>query len=123
MIWSSLARNRSSDFAASRCLGRIQPSDARSESRAGLAENCQKRNRKIHPPHGPEPCDFKTAFNDDFDSRSSCYTIFTGDESTFDNTDVPGIGPVTARVGVSPGPLGQCEPHGRFAADQQRTTQ
>ena len=43
-------------------------------------------------------------------------------ESTFDNTDVPGIGPVTARVGVSPGPLVQCEPQSRFAAGQQLTT-
>ena len=43
-------------------------------------------------------------------------------ESTFDNTDVPGIGPVTARVGVSPGPLVQCEPQSRFAAGQKLTT-
>jgi hypothetical protein len=44
-----------------------------------LAEYSQKRNRKIPPPHGPEPCDFKTALNGDFDSRSSGYPIFTGD--------------------------------------------
>src|SRR5262245_28713432 len=43
-----------------------EPSDARSESRDRLAENRQKRNRKIRPPHGPEPCDFKTALNGDF---------------------------------------------------------
>src|SRR5262249_33841299 len=43
-----------------------EPSDARSESRAGPAETRQKRNRKIRPPHGPEPCDFKTALNGDF---------------------------------------------------------
>src|SRR5262245_24486081 len=56
-----------------------EPSDARSESRARLAENRQKRNRKIRPPHGPEPCDFKTALNGDFDSCSNGYAIFTGD--------------------------------------------
>jgi hypothetical protein len=44
-----------------------------------LGEYSQKRNRKIPPPHGPEPCDFKTALNGDFDSRSSGYAIFTGD--------------------------------------------
>jgi hypothetical protein len=44
-----------------------------------LGEYSQKRNRKIPPPHGPEPCHFKTALNGDFDSRSSGYAIFTGD--------------------------------------------
>jgi hypothetical protein len=44
-----------------------------------LAEYSQKRNRKIPPPHGLEPCDFKTALNGDFDSRSRGDAIFTGD--------------------------------------------
>src|SRR5262245_63464586 len=43
-----------------------EPSDARSESRAGPAENRQKRNRKIRPTHGPETCDFKTDHTADF---------------------------------------------------------
>ena len=44
-----------------------------------LGEYSQKRNRKIPPPHGPEP-HFKTALNGDFDARSSAYVSFTGDE-------------------------------------------
>jgi hypothetical protein len=43
-------------------------------------------------------------------------------ENTMENINVPGIGPVTARVGVSPGPLVQCEVRSRFSAGQKLTT-
>jgi hypothetical protein len=56
---------------ALRCAQRIT-------ARAGR-EYSQKRNRKILPPHSPEPCDFKTALNGDFDPRSNVQAIFTGD--------------------------------------------
>ena len=43
-------------------------------------------------------------------------------ENIFENTNVPGIGPMRARVGVSPGPLVQCEVRSRFPAGQKITT-
>jgi hypothetical protein len=43
-------------------------------------------------------------------------------ENILEITDVPGIGPMRARVGVSPGPLVQCEVRSRFAAGRKITT-
>jgi hypothetical protein len=43
-------------------------------------------------------------------------------ENTMANINVPGIGPVTARVGVSPDPLVQCEVRSRFSAGRKLTT-
>jgi len=43
-------------------------------------------------------------------------------ENIFEITNVPGIGPMRARVGVSPGPLVQYEVRSRFPAGQEITT-
>ena len=43
-------------------------------------------------------------------------------ETTFESMNVPGIGPVTTRVGVSPGPLVQCEVQSHFPAGRRITT-
>jgi hypothetical protein len=51
-----------------------------------------------------------------------CLTVPSAFGQGFDNINVPGIGPVTATVGFSPGPLVGCEVQSRFPAGQKITT-
>src|ERR1700746_3626317 len=43
-------------------------------------------------------------------------------ENTFEKSNVPGIGHMKARVGVSPGPLAHWEVRSRFSVGQKLTT-